>query len=466
MKNLTKWLFAFACAVLAVCALHMPAEATDANGDGYRDEEVAAVNMLIENSTLTYEKDDIANWTFVGWEHNGSEYTVRTLRFNGAWLRLPDGKLDTSVFPDLEILSCGGTIDLLALDVTENPELTELHCFYTGITSLDVSQNPKLSVLSCYDTGITELDVTKNAELTKLHCYNLALTSLDLSGNPKLTYLDCFQTDIAVLDLTANTELSYFRGSSGMQADTPYGYTVTALPPETGIFPFKLTREGLNPPVLSFGVWSGENRVLMQWTGVPTELQYAANGAFALDGDTEIGCLLQLHPKTALASLSVSGAALSPVFHGDVLSYSTEVENSVASVELLAEAADADAEISGLGEKALNVGENVFRVTVSYTQDGVSFSREYEITVTRKEKTEDSSGETTSPPGGGTSGESTPPPDGGTSGESTPPPDDGNPSDSAPKTGDTQKFRSLALLCAASLLCSAGLAVICRKRKA
>ena len=65
----------------------------------------------------------------------------------------------------------------------------------------------------------------------------------------------------------------------------------------------------------------------------------------------------------SLKSLSVSGAVLSPAFSPSVYLYTASVPAGVSSVEILAEADDA--EVKGAGTKSLNVGENTFEITVT-----------------------------------------------------------------------------------------------------
>ena len=208
MKNMLKWLFALSCLVLAVCVAPMEAKATDANGDGYKDEEVAALAALIDGSSLSgsVDTEDPASWTFVGWV-DGTEKVVEVLDLSYIQLNLPDGKLDLSPFPALYGLDCSYS-DITAVDVTQNPQLGGLTLHgLSGITSLDVTQNPALWYLGLNETGITSLDLSQNPELYDLNARDCALTSLDVSNNPELCYLSLDETDITSLDVTKNPEL-------------------------------------------------------------------------------------------------------------------------------------------------------------------------------------------------------------------------------------------------------------------
>ena len=114
--------------------------------------------------------------------------------------------LDISHNPNLERLWCTEP-EIKELDLSNNPKLTYLNCSDTGITSLDVSKNTKLEELDCYKTGITSLDVSNCTSLEKLACYVTKITELDLSNNPALTLLACSYTEITELDISKNPKL-------------------------------------------------------------------------------------------------------------------------------------------------------------------------------------------------------------------------------------------------------------------
>ena len=87
------------------------------------------------------------------------------------------------------------------------PNLRELNCAYTGITSLDISMNTALQILYCYHTSLTSLDVRKNTALRELYCHDTGITSLDVSNNTTLERVDCYRTGITSLDVSNNTVL-------------------------------------------------------------------------------------------------------------------------------------------------------------------------------------------------------------------------------------------------------------------
>ena len=85
--------------------------------------------------------------------------------------------------------------------------LSSLSCTYTGITSLDVSEQPELTDLRCHDNQLTTLDVSKCPKLTKLVCAANKLTSLDVSLCPALRNLNCGRNPLTSLDCSHNPEL-------------------------------------------------------------------------------------------------------------------------------------------------------------------------------------------------------------------------------------------------------------------
>jgi hypothetical protein len=60
------------------------------------------------------------------------------------------------------------------------------------LTSLDVSENTELSVLHCEENQLFSLDLSTNTALSELHCQEAEnqLTTLDVSNNTALEYLD------------------------------------------------------------------------------------------------------------------------------------------------------------------------------------------------------------------------------------------------------------------------------------
>ena len=120
------------------------------------------------------------------------------------------------LFPNLNYLSVRGSGrqngivkgKLASLDISGNPKLVTLYCYYNQLTALDLSNNPELDYVSCYYNQLTELKVSKNAKLRSLYCYNNALAALDLSGCPLLEILSCSNNQMVSLNLSGCTSLN------------------------------------------------------------------------------------------------------------------------------------------------------------------------------------------------------------------------------------------------------------------
>ena len=74
-------------------------------------------------------------------------------------------------------------------------------------------------------------------------------------------------------------------------------------------------------------------------------------------------------------------------FKPGTLEYSVEVPNETSTINVYATATDSKAEISGVGEKTLKVGTNIFSVKV--TSSDKKETKTYKLTITRKEKEEE-----------------------------------------------------------------------------
>lgn len=117
--------------------------------------------------------------------------------------------LDVSKNTELQWLRCSNTA-LTGIDLSANTELIELECNNSRLEQLNLANNPNLKYLKCNVNQLKSLDVSKNVNLEELECaQNQDLFKLDLTANPKLTKLNCYYCAIHELDLSRNTELKY-----------------------------------------------------------------------------------------------------------------------------------------------------------------------------------------------------------------------------------------------------------------
>lgn len=93
----------------------------------------------------------------------------------------------------------------------------------------------------------------------------------------------------------------------------------------------------------------------------------------------------QAYSNTFLDYLYTDQGDITPTFDRNVLSYSIDVDNSVTSIELIGEAVDKSATVTGLGVHSINPGENKFPITVTTTS---GIKRTYYVTVNRSKATD------------------------------------------------------------------------------
>ena len=110
------------------------------------------------------------------------------------------------LFSNLQILHCYGN-ELSSLDLSGNPELSEVYCYDNKLTSIDISNNPNLNTLRCYDNALTSLDVSNCPNLKRLDCNNNKLRSLNVNHCSSLSELTCNQSQLTSLDVSTCTKL-------------------------------------------------------------------------------------------------------------------------------------------------------------------------------------------------------------------------------------------------------------------
>ena len=103
----------------------------------------------------------------------------------------------------LDVLDAQGNVGMTALDVSQNPALSELYVDGSAITSIDLSQNPALEYLGVGNTPLTTLDITHNSQLTSVNLQQCSLTQAAIDGI--LTALDGFGLTGGILALEGGT---------------------------------------------------------------------------------------------------------------------------------------------------------------------------------------------------------------------------------------------------------------------
>lgn len=229
-------------------------------------------------------------------------------------------------------------------DITGTPTKAGTYSF--TVTAKDPTSGASGSVTQT----LTVVDGASDVDLTKL---NVTTPSGDLPLSPVF--------DPAVTSYTATTTDDSIT-TVGLPRDGDASVTINGKAPEDGNYKLAL----------------GDNVFAVTVTKGPASKTY-----------TLTVTRVAPHFDVNLKSLSLgAGAALSPAFAPDTLSYETKVANDVASLPITAAPSDPTALLSTDGGAAtspinvpLNVGQNVIHLTVTEAQKRVS--RTYTLTVTR-----------------------------------------------------------------------------------
>ncbi|MCL2289939.1 MAG: cadherin-like beta sandwich domain-containing protein, partial [Bacteroidetes bacterium] len=121
----------------------------------------------------------------------------------------------------------------------------------------------------------------------------------------------------------------------------------------------------------------------MEYDANNEPIVFVANGMFGEPANPYIISLgtAALSDVATLSNLTVSEGLLTPTFNSNVYNYTANVPYNVTSLILTGIATDVNATVTGNGTKTINVGANVFTITVT-AADGVT-ELEYTVTVNR-----------------------------------------------------------------------------------
>jgi hypothetical protein len=112
------------------------------------------------------------------------------------------------------------------------------------------------------------------------------------------------------------------------------------------------------------------------------ESRTTAKGAKTISLKTQAEIEASYSANAYLKSLTVGDYTLTPVFNKETYTYDVEVENEIESVTINATKEDANANVSGTGDKELLEGPNKFEIVVT-AQKGNSLT--YTVNINRKE---------------------------------------------------------------------------------
>ena len=185
------------------------------------DFAAATAGVLVKITGVKDEKEEEAPIQLHDWdkqpqyEATGTEIKVYGAieKFTCYYNKVNITALDVSQNVNLTVLWCFDN-RLSSLDVSKNVNLTKLYCNRNQLSSLDVRQNINLTSLECSENQLFSLDLSKNINLTELICSENLLSSLDVNQNVNLTRLLCERNQLSSLDVTQNVNLDYLYCSS------------------------------------------------------------------------------------------------------------------------------------------------------------------------------------------------------------------------------------------------------------
>lgn len=370
MKVKNKIIFLIFGLLIALFFVPTIAFAVDANGDGYDDVDVEVIKTIISSSntlSAAYDINNPASWDFTVW--NPSTQRVNTLLLqiydssgNAEFITDFTGVLDISALTELRTIICNDNKNLISIELPSSDALEYVNCANTGITELDVSKNLNLEILYCNNTNISVLDISNNINLIELFCMDTGIIELDLSRNKQIE--NCILGE----------NISKIIGNDG--------YEILIQKPVNGtiyVNSYNAIKNTINIEAIADYKYA-----LNEWTGLPKNVEKNKQHIeISLTEDLNISANFAL--TAVLADLKVDGVELSPTFDMNVMKYNATVENEISKVNISAAAMNVNDIISGVGEKELQVGENVFYVTVTSADGWVK--QGYKVTILRKEAT-------------------------------------------------------------------------------
>lgn len=129
---------------------------------------------------------------------------------------------DLAYFTGLKSLRCTDLPQITELDLSRNPELTELICIGTGIRSLNLTSNKSLESVQLYNNSLSSLNITGLTSLSSLDCRFNSLVSVDTTGCTALKDNLFFPQHTCTVNADQAGKISFDQlGNFHQQLDTP-----------------------------------------------------------------------------------------------------------------------------------------------------------------------------------------------------------------------------------------------------
>ena len=214
----------------------------------------------------------------------------------------------------------------------------------------------KIVLAADYNYTITSKDVTVGSSVT----LTIDGTGSKLTGRFNITSSN---TSVATLS-TGSIWIESNKGSVTISAKKAGTTNITIMPTD-GMSDANANAVSLNPKVITITV---KDKPVVTTTP-KTNNNNNSN-------------VIQAKPKSSnnfLSSLSVEGLKLDNEFDKEKLEYKVETPAETTKVVINGQLADSSAKVSGLGEKEVKVGDNVFKIVVTAENGN---TKTYQLTVT------------------------------------------------------------------------------------
>ena len=200
-------------------------------GAEYDQNDIAAINQLIDEHGWDVPKDDVKAWDFVtSWSKDnprrvesiahyyGEQPVAGTLDVSAltglTFLNVHSNHIETLVLPEsivyltcpynnlkeldlsnaknLEDLSCAGNEELTKISYDYLPALKGLHCSGGQLAELDLEGLPNIQSIDVSFNRLTELDISSAPNLVSVDCSNNQITELQIDNTPNLRHLSVY----------------------------------------------------------------------------------------------------------------------------------------------------------------------------------------------------------------------------------------------------------------------------------
>jgi len=286
------------------------------------------------------------------------------------------GNSEGCLFPFFDNFSQTDTLDL-----SECPSIVNLQVS-RNLRHLDLSNCVNLQSLICTDSKLQTLDLSDCVSFRRLSCAYGQLTNIVLSNNKSLEQVRCRNNYLSLsnlYDITVRT-IDPYSNNYGIQ--TPPAKTAATGEPMD--LSSELELGGI--PTNFIIKWGGSPAAQDRYSIEDGILTFHYNGYYDIEmSNPATVCGGVIYTSISVKS-GVSDATLSfliptncegdrlrlnPTFKWNIYNYEADVNPNVSSVCIFGAPSNSKATVSGNGTFPLEVGENIFTVSVT-SEDGIA----------------------------------------------------------------------------------------------